>query len=787
MTDYPSGNLPILPVKNSVLFPFISMPLVINRPASVAALDVALASEDKFIALFTQKDPQVSEPTLTDLYDIGTLGVIKKMARLDRFLHVEVLGVTRIKRAGRAGQMPYLNDSFEYLPEPRKADGSAENEALYRAVLELIGKMLNLIKPEMQTGLNMILSEIDNPLKQIYLLTMILPIDTKKEMALLSAATEVELFTLMHEHLEHEVRVLELRDQINREVESKIGKEQREYFLRQQMRTIQEELGEERPEQADVGELRRRAADAELPAAVDRVLQKELKRLERMSPVAPDYQLTRTYVELVLELPWQRRTDDLLDLERAQRILDDDHFGLTEIKERIVEHLAVMKLNPASKAPILCFVGPPGVGKTSVGQSIARAMGRRFERMSLGGLHDEAELRGHRRTYIGAMPGRILQAVRRAGVRNPLLMLDEVDKLGRDFRGDPAAALMEILDPAQNTEFHDNYLDMPFDLSGVFFIVTANTLQNIPAPLLDRMEVLRLAGYSDEEKLEIARRYLIPRRLEQAGLQARQLQLPDATLRHIIRRYTREAGVRELERVLGRLARKLAARIVKGGGGELCVAVADLAELLGPEMFHTESLRQYPAVGVAAGLAWTEAGGEVLYVETARLAEGKELMLTGQLGDVMQESAKTARSYIWSHAEGLGIDRKRILDAGVHIHVPSGAVPKDGPSAGVTMVTALASLYTGVVVRNDTAMTGEITLSGLVLPVGGIKEKVLAAHRAGIFRVILPAENEKDLAELPEQVRNKMAFIYVSRIEALLDAAIPELTSRPASVGQGSV
>jgi ATP-dependent Lon protease len=493
-----------------------------------------------------------------------------------------------------------------------------------------------------------------------------------------------------------------------------------------------------------------------------------------MPPAAPDYQLTRTYLELVLELPWRKSTEDHLDLSRARQVLDEDHYDLQEVKERILEHLAVLKLNPKANAPILCFVGPPGVGKTSLGQSIARALGRKFERMSLGGLHDEAELRGHRRTYIGAMPGRIIQAIRRAGVSNPLLMLDEVDKLGRDYRGDPAAALLEILDPAQNATFRDNYLDLPMDLSKVFFVTTANTLETVPQPLLDRMEVLRLAGYSQEEKLHIARRYLIPRQLSQAGLTEEQLVIPDDTLRTIISRYTREAGVRQLERALGSVARKIALRHAENHTATVTLQVKDLTELLGPERFFLEQARTEMAPGVATGLAWTETGGDVLYVEATLLPHSKGLRLTGQLGKVMKESARAALSYIWSHAESLDIDAKLFHRNGVHIHVPAGAVPKDGPSAGVAMAAALASLYTHQPCRPDTAMTGEITLSGLVLPVGGIKEKVLAAHRAGLKRVILPRPNGKDLRILPDQVREEIEFILVDRISE----ALPEVISR---------
>jgi ATP-dependent Lon protease len=472
----------------------------------------------------------------------------------------------------------------------------------------------------------------------------------------------------------------------------------------------------------------------------------------------------------------------VFDLARARQILDEDHYDLKEVKERILEQLGVLKLNPEAKAPILCFVGPPGVGKTSLGQSIARALGRTFERMSLGGMHDEAELRGHRRTYIGAMPGRIIQAIRRAGVKNPVLMLDEVDKLGRDFRGDPAAALLEILDPEQNRSFRDNYLDIAFDLSKVLFITTANTLDTIPQPLRDRMEILRLAGYSEEEKVEIAKRYLLPRQLQETGVSAEQCQILDETLQRIIARYTREAGVRQLERTIGRLARKTALQIADGRSEAVIVHAADLPELLGPESFFQEQARRELPPGVATGLAWTEAGGDVLYVEATLLPEGRTLTLTGQLGEVMQESAKTARSYIWAHADELGIDPGQFRRAGVHIHVPAGAIPKDGPSAGITMATAMASLYTGIPARRDTAMTGEITLTGLVFPIGGVKEKVLAARRAGIRRVILPKDNEKDLRELPEHVRAEMEFVLAERIEDVLTAAIPQLGERLTTV-----
>jgi ATP-dependent Lon protease len=773
MSNLVENTLPALPIKNSVLFPYLLMPISVGRPASLAAVEAALASEDKTIAIFTQRSALVEEPKPDDLYPVGTAGIIKKMARSDNGMSILVQGFQRIARIGVILEQPYLNVRVHILPEPRDTD--TEVEALQRAVSDLANRMIALVQPQVQAGLNQIFSEVKKPLHQVYLLGSLLSLDLEKEIALLSAATQREALQLIHGYLTHEVQVLELRNQIASQAQTEITRQQRDHMLRQQLRAIQSELGEQSPEQADVAELRKRMEEARLPELVAKELNKELARLERMSASAPDYQITRAYVELILELPWDKTTEDTLDLVHARKILDEDHFDLEEVKDRIIEHLAVMKLNPQAKGPILCFVGPPGVGKTSVGQSIARALGRRFERMSLGGLHDEAELRGHRRTYVGAMPGRIIRAIRQAGARNPLLMLDEVDKLGLDFRGDPAAALMEILDPAQNFAFRDNYLDLPFDLSMVFFITTANSLDTIPKPLLDRMEVLRLAGYSDEEKLAIAKRYLIPRRLAEAGVTTEQLTIPDATLVHIIRRYTREAGVRELERLIGQIARKSATRIAQGRTDPTAVASTELADFLGPERFFAEKARHELAPGVAVGLAWTEAGGDVLYVESALLPEGKDLTLTGQLGEVMQESAKAAKSYVWSRAESLGITKESIRNSGVHIHVPAGATPKDGPSAGITLATALASLYAGRPARSDTAMTGEITLSGLVLPVGGIKEKVLAAHRAGIRRVILPADNRKDLSKLPEHVKADMHFIFVEHIGEALARAIPEL------------
>ena len=778
----PSTVYPVMPMRGSVLFPFQMMPISAGRRASVAALEAAVESEDKTLVIVSQTKPDVEEPKFDDLFSVGTLAVIKRMNRAGDAIQAIVQGSARVRLVRAIEHEPYLKVEVEVLPDP--GDTNTEIEALYAEVVKLAQRAMELIQPQTNVPLEAFLQDVEKPIQLVYLLGAIFSLGLEKEQALLASSSVEESLRIVHEYLTHEVQVLELRHQIASQAATEMSKQQREYMLRQQLQAIKKELGEENPEEAEATELRRRMDEADLPENVRKEVEKELSRLERMSPAAPDFQIARTYIDLALELPWNKTTDDMLDLPRARQVLDEDHYDLRDVKDRIIEHLAVMKMNPQAKAPILCFVGPPGVGKTSLGQSIARAMGRMFERMSLGGLHDEAELRGHRRTYIGAMPGRIIQAIRRAGVRNPLLMLDEVDKLGRDFRGDPASALMEILDPAQNREFHDNYLDLPFDLSKVFFITTANTLDNIPRPLLDRMEVLRLAGYSDEEKREIARRYLIPRQLAEAGLTAEQLAIPDEALTEVVRRYTREAGVRELERMIGRMARKVTTRFAEGQTQPVTVQVADLVDLLGPQRFVPEKARHTPRAGVAAGLAWTESGGEVLYVEAVLLPRGRGMLLTGQLGDVMRESAKAARSYILSQAKSLGLDAERIQKSAVHVHVPAGAVPKDGPSAGVTMATALASAYSDCAPRGDTAMTGEITLSGLVLPVGGIKEKVLAAHRAGLRRIILPRENEKDLRDLPEQVRNEMDFVFAERIEEVLAAAIPDL---PISAGEAAL
>ncbi len=778
------SSYPVLPLKNTVVFPRLLVPLQVGRPRSLAAVDAA--TEGGHLVVVGQRDPNQEEPGRADLYDVGTLVAIRRAERSENSVQLLVQGVQRVRLGKPVDESTYMavevtpiDDIDEVVPESHPT--LIENRELARQ----IALMYDAENGEQL--FNQLVGSIKDPLLQMYRIASLANIDLEKEQSVLEAQTMDDVLAKMNEILRHELQLTEVRRQIASKAKDDIEKQQRDQLLRQQKRAIEQALGEESPEAAEAAELRRRLEEADLPEAVRAEAERECKRMERMSHNAADFQVARTYLELILELPWNTVTEDELDLAHAKAVLDEDHFGLEEVKDRILEFLAVMRKNPDAKAPILCFVGPPGVGKTSLGQSIARAMGRKFERMSLGGLHDEAELRGHRRTYIGAMPGRVLQAIRRAEVKNPLLMLDEVDKLGRDFRGDPAAALMEILDPAQNHEFRDNYLNLPFDLSQVFFITTANTLDGIPRPLLDRMEVLQLSGYSDAEKLEIARRYLLPRQREAAGLSEEEFRISDEALEAVVHRYTREAGVRELERVIARLARKQARRLLEGQTAEP-IGATELVELLGPERFFPERARKHSPPGVAAGLAWTETGGDVLYVEATPVHKDDRLVLTGSLGDVMQESAKAARSYIFGAARQLGIDREAMANQGVHIHVPAGAVPKDGPSAGVTIATALASMYTGRRVDPGVAMTGEITLTGLVLPVGGIKEKVLAAHRAGIRHLILPRENASEVARLPEHVRSEIEVDLVDRIEQVLDIALlPEAEQpRPLSAGMSA-
>lgn len=762
--------LPLLPVKDMVLMVHMEYPVVVGRPQSLAAVEAALAGEEKTLIVVAQRDKAEDGLQLSNLYRIGTRAVIRRMERPGpNTLAVSLRGLERVQIEDMDDSESYLQVHFKVLPLP--TDTGDEIEALHRDILELAQQVDELMAGSWPRGLlPQMLQSLNDPLDHVYVLASLLKLDVEQQQSLHEANSRLDALRLAHGYLTHEIQVLTIQQEIAKQAASNVSREQRHYMLRKQMAAIQKELGDENPEEAELETLREQMKEAQLPESVNTIVEREMERLGRMSTAAYEYQMVRSYLELIAELPWAKSSDEKLDLQRAKEILDEDHYDLQGVKERIIEHLAVRKLNPRSRGAILCFVGGPGVGKTSLGESIARSLNRKFERISLGGLHDEAELRGHRRTYIGAMPGRIIQAMRRTGVNNPVILLDELDKLGRDYRGDPSAALMEILDPAQNSHFHDNYLDLPFDLSKVFFVATANTLDTIPRPLLDRMEVLRLSGYTEEEKIQIARRYLVPRQLEDVGLSEQQLSISEAALEQIIRRYTREAGVRELNRQIGRALRKVAVRFAEGDDRPVRIEAEQLPDLLGPERFHVEERRKQHLPGVATGLAWTEAGGDVLYVESVLMPGGKGLTLTGQLGEVMKESAQTAKSYLWSQAESLNLDLEKFKDSGIHVHVPAGAIPKDGPSAGVTIATSMLSLLSAQPARGDTAMTGEITLAGLVLPVGGIKEKVLAARRTGMSRVILPRDNSSDLSEIDKAVREGMEFVLVASLKEVFAA-----------------
>jgi ATP-dependent Lon protease len=770
----------VLALQNLTLFPETVVPLGVGRPRSLAAVEAALATPEKLLACITVRPDRSddTDPKPDDLYQVGTLVIIKRMERSGDGMRIVVQGTERVRVVEWKQEDPFLRAVLEILPEPHTVD-AGQVEAMKRNLQQMIQEAMTLlpnIPPEVRIA---VLGSVE-AVRLSYFLASVLNLGVEEEQKMIEADTADELLRLAHTSLARELEILQLRSKIATEAQTEMDKAQRDYVLRQQMRAIQKELGEdETGEAAEAELLRERLEKGQLPDEVRAEADRELKRLQRLPPAAPDYHVIRTYLEFILELPWLKSSDDKLELAEARRILDEDHYGLEDVKERILEFLAVIKLRPDTKSPILLFVGPPGVGKTSLGRSIARALGRQFERMSLGGVRDEAELRGHRRTYIGAMPGRIIQSIRRAGVNNPVLMLDEIDKLGNDYRGDPAAALLEILDPQQNNTFRDHYLDLPFDLSKVFFIATANQLGPIPAPLRDRMEIIALAGYSDREKLEIAKRYLVPRQTAENGLNGGQFQITDDTIELIASRYTREAGVRQMERNIGSIARKVALKIAQGEAESVTITAADVREHLGPPRFYPEQARKELPAGVATGMAWTEMGGEVLFIEATLLPGGRGLTITGQLGEVMQESARAAQSYLWSHAAEFGIEPEFFKDYGVHLHVPAGAIPKDGPSAGVTITSALASLYTGRRVRPDTAMTGEITLSGLVFPIGGVKEKVLAAHRAGIKRIILPSRNEADVDDIPEDVRNDLQIVFVSGIGEVLDAALEVLVANP--------
>lgn len=766
-------EIAVLPLQNTTLFPETVVPLAVGRERSTKAVEASLTTEEKLLACITTKTENVTgdDAKSSDLYQIGTIVNIKRMMRNEGIMQLIVQGIDRFEVEEWTAEQPHLKANVKILPPLIRVD-EEEIEALKRNIQGMIQEALALL-PNVPPEIRMAVMSQENPVQLSYFLASVLDLGTETEQKMLESATVDELLTLTHAALARELEIMQIRSKIATEAQNEMDKSQRDYVLRQQMKAIQKELGDdEGGEQAEASQLRERLDEADLPDDVRKEAARELKRMEQLPQSAPDFHVIRTYLEYILELPWRKSSEEKLDLNEARKVLDEDHYGLKDIKERILESLAVVKLRPDSKSPIILFVGPPGVGKTSLGRSIARALGREFDRMSLGGMRDEAELRGHRRTYIGAMPGRIIQSLRRVGVNNPVLMLDEIDKLGNDFRGDPASALLEILDPAQNDTFRDNYIDLPFDLSKVFFIATANQLGPIPMPLRDRMEIIQLAGYSDREKLNIAKQYLVPRQIKENGLTDEQLEITDDAVNLITSQYTREAGVRQLERTIGNLARKVALKVAEGLVQNVSISAEEIKGYLGPPRVHPEEARKELPPGVATGMAWTEMGGEVLFIEASLLPGSSGLTLTGQLGEVMKESAQAARSYLWSHAADYGINPEIIKQNGVHIHVPAGAIPKDGPSAGVTMASALASLYTGRKVLSDTAMTGEITLSGLVFPVGGVKEKVLAAHRAGIRRIVLPDRNKADVEDIPEDVLKELEIIPVTHISDVLTATL---------------
>ena len=762
--------LPILPLKDTVVFPQSMSPLAIGQERSVRVIDDVVAG-DRLVALIAARDSLVELPGFADMYRVGTIAVIHKLIKVpDGTLRILVQGVERVHLDHEADIDPYLLGEFSAMPDVLVE--SPEVEALTRNVQGLFARIIGLA-PYLPEELQLAAANVDDPSALCHLVASTLRTIPLEERQQILEEVDVEArLRMVSAILSRELDVFELGSRIQSQVQSEMEKGQREYFLRQQLKAIQTELGEADPEQAELAELKDQlAALGELPEEVRKAADRELQRLERLPQAAAEYGVIRTYLEWILTLPWNVFTDDNLDLEHAREVLDADHFDLEKVKDRIIEYLAVAKLRNEISGQILCFVGPPGVGKTSLGHSIARALGRRFVRLSVGGVRDESEIRGHRRTYIGAMPGSIIRSIRDAESRNPLVLIDEIDKMGSDWRGDPASAMLEVLDPEQNNAFRDHYLDLAFDLSKVLFICTANTLDTIPGPLLDRMDVIELAGYTEEEKLGIAKRYLVPKQLAAHGLKRSQLRLTDRMLRTIIREYTREAGVRNLERRLADVCRKAASLVARNGATSVKVDDARLREWLGPRRFAGEVRRRVAHPGVATGLAYTTAGGDVLFVEATAYPGRGRLMITGQLGDVMQESAQAALSWVRSNAASFGVPDTWFSEHDVHVHVPAGAVPKDGPSAGVTMATAIASLLRGEPVAADVGMTGEITLTGGVLPIGGLREKSLAAARAGLKRVVFPRENEPDLADLPAETRRELEFIPVDTIEQVFDAA----------------
>jgi ATP-dependent Lon protease len=763
-------KIPLLPIRDIVVFPYMVLPLFVGREMSIKAIEVALEG-NRMIFLTSQKDINVENPSPSDLYSVGTVGVIMRMLKLpDGRIKILVQGVARAKTVKFLLKEPFYQVEIKTFPDV-PVSVNLETEALMRNVKEQIERLVSfgkVILPDIMV----VIENVDDPGKLADLAIANMGLKVEQAQEILEITDPLQRIKRINEALGKEIELLSMQQKIQADVRGEIDKTQREYFLREQLKAIQRELGETDDRSEDMRELREKIKEAKMPEKAAKEAEKQLRRLERMHPDAAEASMTRTYIEWLAELPWSKATKDNLDLKAAHRVLEEDHYDLEKVKERIIEYLAVRKLKEKMKGPILCFVGPPGVGKTSLGKSIARALGREFVRISLGGVRDEAEIRGHRRTYVGALPGRIIQGIKTAGNNNPVFMLDEIDKIGADFRGDPSAALLEVLDPEQNNSFSDHYIGMPFDLSRVMFITTANMTDPIPGPLKDRMEIIRLSGYTEQEKLGIAKSYLIPRQLTEHGITEKQISIPDKTILDVIAQYTREAGVRNLEREIGHLCRKIARKVAEGEEGLVTITQQNLHTYLGVPKFMPEVEREQDETGVVTGLAWTETGGDILYIEATTMRGKGQLTLTGHLGDVMKESAHAALTYVRSRAEKLGIPPDTFAKTDVHIHVPAGAIPKDGPSAGVTMATALASVFTNTPVRKDIAMTGEVTLRGRVMPIGGLKEKTLAARRAGIKTVILPKENEKDLEDLPKYLRKDMHFIFATTVDDVLAAAL---------------
>ena len=766
----PPDSLIIVPVRGMVLFPGVALPIALGRERSIFAAQRAVR-EQKPIGIVMQRNPEAAEPAPADMHRTGTIAsIVRYITAPDGSHHIVCQGEQRFRVVDYLDGWPFLVAETVRIPEPTAL--SNEIEARF---VHLKGQALEALRllPQTPEELVQTIQAAEQPGALADMVATFMDATPDEKQEILETIDIGARLDRVSRLLAHRIEVLRLSQEIGRETRASLDARNREVLLREQMAAIQRQLGEaDEGKTAEIAELEKAIVAAQMPKEVDDQARKELRRLQRMPEAAGEYGMVRTYLDWLVELPWALPDEKPIDIAEARRILDADHFGLEKIKRRIIEYLAVRKLAPNGKAPILCFAGPPGVGKTSLGQSIARAMGRKFVRVSLGGVHDEAEIRGHRRTYIGALPGNIIQAIRKAGSRDCVMMLDEIDKLGQSIQGDPGAALLEVLDPEQNNSFRDNYLGVPFDLSRVAFIATANMLDTVPGPLRDRMEIISLPGYTAGEKFQIARRYLVPRQMEANGLKADQATIDDAALRAIIEHYTREAGVRSLEREIGRALRQAAMRVAEGEKGPIVLSAADLGAVLGPPIFEDEVAMRVSVPGVATGLAWTPVGGDILFIEATVTPGGGRLILTGQLGEVMKESAQAALSIVKNRAGTYGIDPGRFEKTDIHIHVPAGATPKDGPSAGVAMFMALVSLLTDRNIRNDTAMTGEISLRGLVLPVGGIKEKVVAAHRAGIKRVMLPARNRKDFEDIPEEVRQALAFVWLERVDEAVEAAL---------------